>query len=146
MATKQDLINEAVSKSWKGWYLITGESAPIPGADGKTLIEGTLNYAELVDGKVTKRNRGYYVYQSGEVDEDAIWRDPPKQKDTARAAVQTFLEGLTNVVRARIDELDEETLYGFATIWRTIDAATAEEVRVFVWKDEGQPISARELV
>ena len=146
MATKQDLINEADSKSWKGWYKITGESAPIPGADGKTIIEGTLNYAELKDGQITKRNRGYYVYQSGEVDEDAGWRDQPVKGDTARDSVQTFLEGLTNVVRARIDQLDEEEVYGFATIWRTIDAATAEEVRVFVWKDDGQPISARELV
>jgi hypothetical protein len=53
---------------------------------------------------------------------------------------------LTNVVRARIDQLDEEELYGFATVWRTIDATTAEEVKVFVWSDDGQPISARELV
>jgi hypothetical protein len=146
MATKQDLIDEAISKSWKGWYKITGESSPIAGADGKTVIEGTLNYAELVDGKVTKRNRGYYVYQFGEVDEDAAWRDQPVQGDTARDSVQTFLEGLTNVVRARIDTLDEEAVYGFATVWRTIDATTAQEVKVLVWKDEGQPIEVRELV
>jgi hypothetical protein len=145
MTTKAEILAEVAAKSWKGFYILT-PGAVVTGADGKTIAEYTVNYAEYVGGRMTKRNLGFYVYQEGEVDEDAEWRDVPKKQDTARAAVQTFLEGLTNVVRARIDQLDEEELYGFATVWRTIDATTAEEVKVFVWSDDGQPISARELV
>jgi hypothetical protein len=145
MATKADLIAEVVAKSWKGFYILDSKGV-VTGDDGKTISEYIVNYAELVGGTMTKRNLGFYVYQEGEVDEDAEWRDVPKKQDTARDAVQTFLEGLTNVVRARIDQLDEEELYGFATIWRTIDATTAKEAKVFVWTDDGQTISARELV
>jgi len=146
MATKQDLINEVVAKSWKGWYRISSENVDIPGADGKTMSEYVVNYAEQVGGEMRKVNIQMTVYQEGQPDEDAQWARTPKKADTARDSVQTFLEGMTNVVRARIDDLDEVALYGFATVWRTIDATTAEEVRVLVWKDDGQPIKARELV
>ena len=145
MTTKAGLIAEVVAKSWKGFYILDSKGV-VTGADGKTINEYIVNYAELVGGTMTKRNLGFYVYQEGEVDEDAQWRDVPKQKDTARDTVQAYLEGLSNVVRARIDQLDEEQLYGFATLWRTIDSATAEEVRVFFWKNDGEPLAARELV
>jgi hypothetical protein len=174
MTTKAEILAEVASKAQFGWYKVTPGNLNIAGEDGKTISEYTVNYAELVNGTMTKRNLGFYVYQEGlfsdgtnQVDADgnpvldgegnpipllpadaeqAQWREVPKQKDTARDAVMTFLLGMPNVVRVRLDQLDEEELYGFATVWRTIDASTAEEIRVFVWKDEGQPIAARELV
>jgi len=151
MATKQDLINEAISKSWQGWYKIAENSnqggAPVVGADGKTISFHTVTYAEMVGGVIQQKNLVMIVYQEGVPgEESALWRDVPRQKDTARDAVQTFLEGMANVVRVRIDELDEEELYGFATVWREVDATTLEELKVFVWKDDGQPIQARIMV
>jgi hypothetical protein len=92
MTTKSEILAEVAAKSWKGFYILT-PGAVVTGADGKTIAEYTVNYAEYVGGRMTKRNLGFYVYQEGEVDEDAEWRDVPKKQDTARAAVQTFLEG-----------------------------------------------------
>lgn len=144
MTTKAEILAEVVAKSWKGFYILEAGNQ-VTGADGKTIREYTVNYAEQVNGKMTKRNLGFYVYQEGEADEDAQWRDIPRQRDTARDAVIAFLEGLP-LIRYEIESIDEEKVMGFAKAWKEIDSTTANEVRLFIWKDEGQPIKARELV
>ena len=118
--------------------------AVITGEDGKTIREGIINYAERVAGKMTKRNLGYYVYQEGEVDEAAEWRDPPRTKDTARDALLTYLSGLS-YIRYRIGSIDEDDLYAFATVWKDNADGTATELNLIVWKDGGNPITHLEL-
>jgi len=62
--------------------------------------------------------------------------------------VRTFLDTLvpTPYIRCEVESIDEESMYAFVKAWKVIDGTTAQEVRLILWKNEGQPPAYRELV
>jgi len=64
------------------------------------------------------------------------------------AQVQTYLNTLVpgTYIRVEAESVDEGDMYGFAKAWKITSATECQEVRLIVWKDQGQPVAYREIV
>lgn len=140
---KTELLADIAAKAYNGWYkLTTGQT--VVGDDAVGITEYVANYLENVGGTWTKRNIGFYVYDEGGASEEAFYRDQPRQKDTARDSLITYIESIAGVVRFKLGAVDEDEKHATANVYTTKDVAGADlpvnqirQATLFIWTDAG---------
>lgn len=108
----------------------------------------TSYVVEQTGATVHGRNVGWYTLDEGEAGEVAFYRDQPVPKNVVRAGMQTYLSGLVpaTYLRAEIQSVDEEQVYGIAKVLKDNGNGTVSEGRIVVWKNGANPIAHADLV
>jgi len=137
---KTELIADIAAK---GLRVIATQQQSDPVKEAAGVNSYITNVLEQNGDRVTARNIGWYVMDEGLPEEVAWYRDQPNPKNEARDAIEAHLDGIADIIRYRLETVNEEEQYAFATVWKDNGDTTATESRVFIWKDEAQPIKVR---
>lgn len=114
--------------------------------NGKTYVKYNVNVFTATATGVLPKNIPVIVFNEGEVDEEAYYsqnNDTP-QLTNIRTSVFTYLNTLP-YLDSTIEQVNEKEKRAFVRVVKDNGNNTASEIRVLIYKDDGQPIKHIEL-
>ena len=111
--------------------------------NGKTYKKYNVNVLAVDGDSKNFINYPFTVVNEGQADEEAFstqGRGAPKP-DVVRNAIATYIDGLTEVVRYTIGQVDEDERYALVSAYVNNGDGTASLKQYFVYKDGTSPIT-----
>ena len=111
--------------------------------NGKTYKKYNVNVLAVDGDSKNFINYPFTVVNEGQADEEAFstqGRGEPKP-DVVRNAISTYIDGLTEVVRYTIGQVDEDERYALVSVYVNNGDGTASQKQYFVYKDGTSPIT-----